>query len=73
MSAEKIKVIKEKFIKSQEKAWFECINGCERYSIDDIIYNCKKCGDLLEVKQDINFLKKRSGDNWRKIFDATRK
>lgn len=30
----------------------ECINCRSSYAIDDIVYFCKKCGELLEVKYD---------------------
>ena len=30
----------------------QCINCGSRYAIDEIVYFCKKCGDLLEVKYD---------------------
>ena len=35
------------------KAWFQCSSGCdERYELNEVIYNCKKCGGLLEVRHD---------------------
>ncbi|MDR1993714.1 MAG: threonine synthase [Nitrososphaerota archaeon] len=34
----------------------ECINCKATYGIDDIVYFCKKCGDILEIKFDINEL-----------------
>ena len=30
----------------------QCINCGSKYAIDEIVYFCKKCGDLLEVKYD---------------------
>jgi threonine synthase len=30
----------------------ECINCRSKYAIDEIVYFCRKCGDLLEVKYD---------------------
>ena len=30
-----------------------CINCHEKYGIDEIIYFCKKCGDILEIKIDL--------------------
>src|SRR3990172_3936247 len=52
------------------KAWFRCIAGCdEKYGLNEIIYRCKKCGDLLEVAHDIEKLKQRSADSWKKLFD----
>lgn len=53
------------------KAWFQCIAGCdEKYDLNEIIYRCKKCGDLLEVKHDIEKLKHRSAESWKKLFDT---
>jgi threonine synthase len=52
------------------KAWFQCSSGCdERYELNEIIYNCKKCGDLLEVRHDIERLKHRSPESWMRLFD----
>lgn len=34
----------------------ECINCGAKYSINEIVYFCKKCGDLLEVKYDLKEL-----------------
>ena len=30
----------------------ECINCKTTYSVDEIVYFCKKCGDILEIKFD---------------------
>ena len=50
--------------------WYECISGCgTRYSVFDIVYYCKKCGGLLEVKHDITALQERSREDWKAIFD----
>jgi len=46
----------------------ECINCGTRYPIDEIVYFCRKCGDILEIKLDfdiVNDILKKSG--WRKI------
>ncbi|MGR3309978.1 MAG: threonine synthase [Candidatus Brocadiales bacterium] len=52
------------------EAWFQCIAGCnERYGLNEIIYRCKNCGDLLEVKHDIEKLKCQSAESWKKLFD----
>ena len=46
-------------------AAFRCIAGCDgAYPLDQIIYKCPKCGDLLEVVHDIEALKKRSAAAW---------
>ncbi len=52
------------------KAWFQCSSGCdERYELNEIIYNCKKCGGLLEVQHDVEKLKRRSPGSWMRLFD----
>jgi threonine synthase len=49
---------------------FRCIAGCDgAYALDEIIYKCPKCGDLLEVVHDMEALKKRSAAAWMKLFD----
>jgi len=55
----------------QTRAWFQCVRGCEgRYSIFDIIYNCPRCGGLLEVGHDVSALAERSSAEWRRLFDS---
>ena len=39
--------------------FLECINCKSEYPIDETLYNCKKCGDLLEVKLDLEDLKRK--------------
>ncbi len=52
------------------KAWFQCSSGCdERYELNEIIYNCKKCGGLLEVQHDVEKLKHRSPGSWMRLLD----
>ncbi len=53
------------------RAWFECINiECrETYPLNKIIYNCTRCGSLLEVKHDIKALKRRNAESWKALFD----
>jgi threonine synthase len=49
---------------------FRCIAGCAgEYPLDQVIYKCPKCGDLLEVVHDIEALKTRSAASWIKLFD----
>jgi threonine synthase len=49
---------------------FRCIAGCAGdYPLDEVIYKCPKCGDLLEVVHDIEALKTRSAASWMKLFD----
>ena len=52
------------------KAWFQCSSGCdERYELNEVIYNCKKCRGLLEVWHDIEKLKHRGPESWMRLFD----
>ena len=45
----------------------ECINCGSKYAVDEIIYLCKKCGDLLEIKYDYNELARTlSKSEWKK-------
>ncbi len=56
---------------SKYKAWFSCISEkCnETYSLNEIIYRCRKCDNLLEVVHDLDVLKETSADDWKNIFD----
>ena len=52
------------------RADFRCIAGCAGdYPLDEVIYQCPKCGDLLEVAHDLEALKTRSAARWIKLFD----
>ncbi len=57
---------------SEYRAWFSCINEeCgETYQLDEIIYRCKKCNNLLEVVHDMEQLRKKSGTEWKELFDG---
>ncbi len=51
-------------------ASFRCVAGCHgTYPLDQVIYNCPECGELLEVHHDMDALKDRSGSAWIKLFD----
>ncbi|MDH5437464.1 MAG: threonine synthase [Candidatus Bathyarchaeota archaeon] len=39
--------------------FIQCIACREKYDEDEIIYSCRRCGDLLEVKYDYKVLKER--------------
>jgi len=53
------------------RAEFRCIAGCdERYPLDEIVYKCKKCGNLLEVHHDMDRLRETSANEWKKLFDS---
>src|SRR5215468_1103328 len=51
-------------------ATFRCISGCPgTHPLDEVIYRCPTCGDLLEVAHDLEALKVRSAAAWMKLFD----
>ncbi|MYK19613.1 threonine synthase [Candidatus Poribacteria bacterium] len=51
-------------------AWFQCSEGCgETYSLTEIIYRCKNCNGLLEVRHDLDALKQRSAADWKSLFE----
>lgn len=54
------------------RSWFQCIDEeCgETYKLNEIVYKCKSCGNLLEVVHDVELLKKRSAQDWRDLFDG---
>ncbi|GBD38217.1 Threonine synthase [bacterium HR37] len=53
------------------KAWFQCINEeCgETYQLNEIVYRCRRCGELLEVVHDLDKLRKKTPEEWKKLFD----
>jgi threonine synthase len=52
------------------RAVFKCIAGCPgEYDIEQAIYRCPNCGDLLEVSHDLEALKQNSAQEWMKLFD----
>ncbi len=52
------------------QAWFQCIEGCdERYPLNEVVYQCKKCGALLEVQHDVDLLRKKHSHYWSQLFD----
>jgi threonine synthase len=56
---------------SSYKAWFQCINEqCnETYPLNTVIYRCRKCDSLLEVRHDMTALAHRSAKAWMKLFE----
>ncbi len=55
---------------SERRAWFECIDCRKRHELDEIVYKCRACGNLLEVVHDVNRLKKeRTPGGWLKLFE----
>jgi threonine synthase len=52
-------------------AEFRCIAGCAGgYPLDQVIYRCARCGDLLEVVHDLAALRTRSASQWKELFAA---
>jgi threonine synthase len=50
-------------------AEFRCIAGCAGgYPLDQVIYRCPRCGDLLEVVHDLAALRARPADDWKALF-----
>src|SRR5215470_14800729 len=51
-------------------ASFRCISGCPGgIPLDEVIYRCPSCGDLLEVAHDLDALRGRSAAAWMRLFD----
>ncbi|HET9624509.1 MAG TPA: threonine synthase [Kofleriaceae bacterium] len=50
-------------------AEFRCIAGCDGgYPLDQVIYRCPRCGDLLEVVHDLAALRERPAAAWKQTF-----
>jgi len=50
-------------------AEFRCIAGCAGgYPLDQVIYRCPRCADLLEVVHDLAALRTRSATAWKELF-----
>src|SRR3954463_14784109 len=50
-------------------AEFRCIAGCAgAYPLDQIIYRCPTCGDLLEVVHDLEALRGKTATEWKQLF-----
>jgi threonine synthase len=50
-------------------ATFRCIAGCAgTYPLDQVIYRCPTCGDLLEVVHDMDALRTKSASEWKALF-----
>ena len=50
---------------------YACLGCGNRYDIDELLYTCPACGEVL-LLEDLSFdsLKRRSGEEWRALFDA---
>ena len=50
-------------------AEFRCIAGCAGgHPLDQVIYRCPTCGDLLEVVHDLAALRTRTAAEWKALF-----
>ncbi len=55
--------------KPQYRAWFESLtNPAERHSLDEVVYTDAD-GGLLQVRHDMDELKKTSASEWKKLFE----
>ena len=55
---------------STYRAYFRCMAHCPgEYPLDQVIYRCPTCGNLLEVVHDMTALGQSSGAEWKKLFD----
>jgi threonine synthase len=53
------------------RAVFRCISGCPgEYPLNEVIYQCPKCQDLLEVVHDVEPLRMTPPEEWKDIFDS---
>jgi len=52
-------------------AWFQCTSaGCgQTYELREVVYRCGRCGNLLEVRHDVEALRHRSAAAWMRLFD----
>lgn len=50
---------------------YRCLGCAKNYGIEDLLYTCPACGEVL-LLDDTAFseLQKRSGEEWRQIFDS---
>jgi threonine synthase len=52
-------------------AWFRCADGCDfRAELTEVVYECPRCGGLLEVEHDRRALAAKSPGEWRALFDG---
>src|SRR5437763_327672 len=53
------------------RAWFQCINPqCgDTYPLTAVVYNCARCGSLLEVQHDLQALARVDAAGWIKLFE----
>ncbi len=58
-------------MESPFSAWFHCAGGCDfRAALTDVVYECPRCGGLLEVEHDRAALGRRTAAEWKALFDG---
>jgi threonine synthase len=57
------------------RAWFQCINPqCgQTYPLNQVVYQCNRCGSLLEVQHDMTALAERNAEGWKNLFTERHK
>ena len=51
------------------RASFRCIAGCHgEHHLDEVIYRCPRCANLLEVVHDLDALRARPAADWKALF-----
>ena len=56
--------------KSPFSSWFRCAEGCDfRASLTEVVYQCPRCGGLLEVEHDVAALHRRTAAEWKALFE----
>jgi threonine synthase len=52
-------------------SWFRCAEGCDfRAALTEVVYQCPRCGGLLEVEHDRAALRQRSAAEWKALFEG---
>jgi len=58
-------------MESSLSAWFRCADGCDfRADLTEVVYECPRCGGLLEVEHDRAALARRPAAEWKALFDG---
>lgn len=56
--------------KDEFHAHFRCGAGCDvQFELDEVVYRCPRCEGLLEVAHDLDRLRKRPPNYWRRLFE----
>jgi threonine synthase len=52
-------------------SWFRCAEGCDfRAELTEVVYECPRCGGLLEVEHDRGALARRTAPEWKALFEG---